>query len=320
MTATEFWAAALLTKRSDKMGELENKILDLKKKRNAVILAHNYQPGEVQDIADYVGDSLGLAIEASKTKAETIIFCGVHFMAETAFIINPSKTVVMPDLKAGCPMADMITAADLIAEKKKFPNATTVAYVNTSAAVKAESNICVTSANAVAVVQSLKDAREILFVPDMYLGNYVSRHVPDKKFIFWNGYCPIHVAILAEDIKKLKAKHPKACVMVHPECRPDVVDLADKVLSTGGMVSHAKTSNAKEFIVATEIGMLHRLKKDNPGKIFIPASERAVCPNMKATTPEKVLWALEEMKNKITVQEDIRVRAEAAIRKMLEIA
>ena len=301
------------------MGELENKILDLKKKRNAAILAHNYQPGEVQDIADYVGDSLGLAIEASKTQAETIIFCGVHFMAETAFIINPSKTVVMPDLKAGCPMADMITAADLIAEKKKFPNATVVAYVNTSAAVKAESNICVTSANAVAVVQSLKDAKEILFVPDMYLGNYVSRHVPDKKFIFWNGYCPIHVAILAEDIKKLKAKYPKACAMVHPECRPDVIDLADKVLSTGGMVSHAKASSAKEFIVATEIGMLHRLKKDNPGKIFIPASERAVCPNMKATTLEKVLWSLEEMENKIEVPKVIADKARQAIQRMLEV-
>jgi len=285
-----------------------------------VILAHNYQPGEVQDIADYVGDSLGLAIEASKTRSDLIVFCGVHFMAETAVIINPGKTVIMPEPKAGCPMADMITAPELVAEKKKFPHATVVAYVNTSAAVKAESDICCSSANAINVVKSLKDIKEILFVPDMYLGNYVSKHVPDKKFIFWNGYCSIHVMILSEDIKKAKEDHPNAEVMVHPECRPDVIELADKVLSTGGMVKWAKESKAKEFIVGTEIGMLHRLRKDNPNKAFYPATDRALCPNMKATTLEKVLWAMEEVKYKIEVPEDIRVRAAKAIEKMLKIA
>lgn len=301
------------------MNNLQQKISQLKKQRNAVILAHNYQPGEVQDIADYVGDSLGLSIEASKTKADLIVFCGVHFMAETAVIINPQKTVIMPDLGAGCPMADMITAEELVAEKKKFPRATVVAYINTSAAVKAESDICCTSANAIEVVKALKDSKEILFVPDMYLGNYVSRHVPDKKFIFWNGYCPIHMAILAEDIKRAKEEHPDAEVMVHPECRPDVIELADKVLSTGGMVRWAKESKSKEFIVGTEVGVLHRLRKDNPGKTFVPAAERALCPNMKLTTLEKVLWAMEEGKYRITVPEDIRVKAARAIEKMLKV-
>jgi quinolinate synthase len=301
------------------MNNLTDKILKLKKKHNAVILAHNYQIGEVQDIADYVGDSLGLSIQASKTKADLIVFCGVHFMAETAAIVNPGKTVIMPDVRAGCPMADMITAEELINEKKKFPDATVVTYVNSTAAVKAESDICCTSANGVKVVKSLKDSREILFVPDMYLGNYISKQVPDKKFIFWNGYCHVHVAILAEDIKKLKEKYPDAAVVVHPECRPDVVELADEVLSTGGMISFAKTSKAKRIIVGTEIGILHRLKKENPGKEFIPASDRAICPNMKLTTLEKVLWSLEELKEKIVVPENIRARAKTAIERMLSI-
>jgi len=301
------------------MSILLEKINKLKKDRNAVILVHNYQIGEVQDIADYIGDSLGLSIQASKTKADTIVFCGVHFMAETAAIVNPKKTVIMPDLNAGCPMADMITAEELIAEKKKFPEATVVTYVNSSAAVKAESDICCTSANAVKVVRSLKDSQEILFIPDMYLGNYVSKKVPDKKFIFWNGYCPTHVAILVEDIKKLKEKYPDAEVLVHPECRPDVVDLADKVLSTGGMVREAKASKAKKFIIGTEFGIIHRLKKENPEKEFISASKNAICPNMKLTTLEKILWSLEEMKNRVTVPEAISSRARVAIERMLKI-
>jgi quinolinate synthase len=301
------------------MNNITKKIQDLKKKRNAVILAHNYQLEEVQDIADYVGDSLGLSLEAKKTRADVIIFCGVFFMAETAAIINPDKTVMMPDAGAGCPMADMITAGQLKDEKKKFPNATVVAYVNSSAAVKAECDICCTSANAVKVVRSLKDSKEILFIPDMYLGNYVSKQVPDKKFIFWNGYCPTHVAILPEDITRLKAEHPEAVVMVHPECRPEVISLADVALSTGGMLAYAKSSQAKTFIVGTEIGLIHRLKKENPGKEFLPASKRAVCPNMKLTTLEKVLWSLEEFKEKITVPREIADKARVAIERMLAI-
>jgi len=298
---------------------LIDKIAKLKKQHNAVILVHNYQISEVHDVADFIGDSLELAIRASKTKADVIVFCGVHFMAETAAILSPEKTVIMPDKKAGCPMADMISAKELIEEKKKFPNATVVTYVNSTAEVKAESDICCTSANAVKVVKSLKNSKEILFIPDMYLGNFVSKQVPDKKFIFWNGYCPIHVAILAEDIIKQKEKYKDAKVMAHPECRPDVLELADKVLSTGGMVKEAKESKSKRFIVATEVGMLHRLKKENPKKEFYPASERAVCPNMKLTTLEKVLWSLEEMKNKITVPKNISIKAKNAIEKMVAI-
>ena len=301
------------------MDSLTNKILALKKKRKAVILAHNYQLGEVQDIADYVGDSLGLSVEAAKTKAGVIVFCGVHFMAETAKILNPGKTVLMPDENAGCPMADMIGAEELREEKRKFPNAAVVAYVNTSAAVKAEADICCTSANAIKVVRSLKDASEILFIPDMYLGNYVSKQVPEKKFIFWNGYCPTHVAILAEDIKEAKEKYPDALVLVHPECRPDVIELADKVLSTEGMVSFVKASSSKTFIIGTEGGILHRLKKENPGKGFVPASKRAICPNMKLTTLETVLWSLEEEKHKIVVPKDIADKARSAIEKMLKV-
>jgi len=302
------------------MSKLTEKINQLKQKRNAVILVHNYQRGEVQDIADYTGDSLGLSMQASRTKADLIVFCGVHFMAETAAIVNPRKAVVMPDPDAGCPMADMITAEQLISEKKKFPKATVVTYVNSTAAVKAESDICCTSANAVEVVRSLKDSNEILFVPDMYLGNYVSKQVPGKKFIFWNGYCPSHVAILADDIRRLKKENPDAEVMVHPECTPDVVALADKVLSTEGMVSHAAKSGAKKFIVGTETGILHRLSKENPGKKFVAASGKAVCPNMKLTTIEKVLWSLEEAKHKVEVPEPVRKKAEKAIKRMLAIS
>ncbi len=299
--------------------ELKDKVLKLKKERNAVILAHNYQIGEVQDVADFIGDSLGLAIEASKTKAKVIIFCGVHFMAETVAIVNPDKKVLMPDISAGCPMADMITPEGLRELKAKYPKAKAVAYVNTTAAVKAESDICCTSANASKVVESLKDVNEIIFVPDKYLGMYTARF-SKKKFIFWEGYCPIHVYILPEYIKKLKSEHPEAEVMVHPECIPETIDLADKVLSTSGMVRRAKESRAKEFIVGTEIGLLYRLKKENPQKKFYPATEKAICPNMKKTNLEKILWSLEDMKHKVVVPEDIRVKAKRAIDDMLMIS
>ena len=297
--------------------ELVEKILSLKKKRNAVILVHNYQLGEIQDIADFMGDSLGLSQNAAKTDAEVIVFCGVHFMAETASILCPDKVVLLPDINAGCPMADMITAEELRKKKGEFPNATVVCYVNSSAEVKAESDVCCTSANAVEVVESV-DAQEILFIPDQYLGHYASTKT-DKKIILWPGFCPTHVRILPEHITQMRKEYPQAKVVVHPECRPDVIALADEVLSTGGMRRFARETDAREIIVGTEIGILHRLRKENPGKKFIPATEQAVCPQMKLITLEKVLWSLEEMAPEVKVPEEIRLRAKSAVDKMLEV-
>ena len=302
---------------ANKDTDLVEKILNLKKKRNAVILAHNYQPGEVQDIADFVGDSLGLSQNAAKTDAGVIVFCGVHFMAETAAILCPDKTVLLPDINAGCPMADMITAERLKKKKEEFPNATVVCYVNSTAEVKAESDICCTSANALDVVESL-DAQEILFVPDQYLGHYISTQT-DKKMILWPGYCPIHVIIRPEHIEQLRQEHPQARVVVHPECRPEVIALADEVLSTGGMCRYARRSEVKEVIVGTEVGIIHRLKKENPGKNFFPVSDKAICPNMKLITLEKVLWSLEDMTPEVKVPEEIRLKAKEAVDRMLEI-
>jgi len=298
--------------------DLEEKIRDLKKKRNAIILVHNYQLPEVQDIADFRGDSLELSRIASKTDAKVILFCGVHFMAETASILCPAKSVIMPDINAGCPMANMLTAEDLRKLKEEHPKAVAVGYVNTSALVKAELDICCTSTNAVAVVNALKDKEEIIFVPDKYLADYVSKET-GRKLISWNGFCPTHVKILPEDIKREKKFHPKAKVMVHPECLPPVVALADVVLSTSKMCQFAKETEAEEIIVGTEVGLIHRLKSDNPTKEFYPASERAVCPNMKRATQEKVLWALEELKEEVKVSDEIRRRARKAIDRMLEI-
>lgn len=297
--------------------ELAERILSLKRQRNAVILAHNYQRGEVQDIADFVGDSLELSQNAAKTGAGVILFCGVHFMAETASILCPDKKVLLPEIKAGCPMANMITAERLIAKKQEFPRATVVCYINSSADVKAESDVCCTSANAVKVVESL-DANEILFVPDQYLGHYISTKV-DKRMILWPGYCPTHARIQAEDITRLKIEHPDAKVIVHPECRPEVITVADEVLSTGGMCRFAKQTDAREIIVGTEVGIIHRLSKENPGKKFIVASKKAVCPNMKKITLGKMLWALEDMAPEVRVAEEVRVRARRAVDKMLEI-
>ena len=301
------------------MGSLKSKIKKLKVKNNAVILAHNYQIPEVQDIADFRGDSLGLSIEAAKTEAEVIVFCGVHFMAETAAIISPDKKVIIPDVNAGCPMADMITVKGLKELKAKHPKAKVVCYVNSSAAVKAESDICCTSANAVKVVESLKDDKEIIFVPDKFLGNYVSTQVKDKKFILWQGFCPTHANILPQYVMAAKEKHPKAKVMVHPECRPETIALADVVLSTSGMLKYVKESEAKEFIVGTEIGLIHTLKKENWRKKFYPAYDSAICPNMKMIDLEKILWALEDMQTVVTVPEDIAERANAAIAKMIGV-
>ena len=298
--------------------ELVRKIKELKKKRNAIILAHNYQLPEVQDIADFRGDSLELSRIAAKTDAKVIVFCGVYFMAETASILSPDKLVIMPDTSAGCPMANMMSADDLRKLKKEHPSAVVVGYVNTSAEVKAELDYCCTSTNAVSVVNALKDKKEIIFVPDKYLADYVSKK-SGRKLISWHGFCPTHVKILPEDVKREKKFHPKAKVMVHPECLSSVVALADAVLSTSQMSKYAQENPAKEFIVGTESGLVYRLKQDNPNKEFYPASERAVCPNMKRTTQEKVLWALEELKEEVKVPDEIRKKARLAIDRMLAI-
>lgn len=303
---------------SEKDAILLEKINRLRKEKNAVILAHNYQLGEIQDIADFVGDSLGLSQNAAKTEGDLIVFCGVHFMAETAAILCPDKIVLLPDINAGCPMANMITARQLREKKEEYPNATVVCYINSSAEVKAESDYCCTSANALKLIQSLTNVDEILFVPDKYLGHYISTQ-SNKKFILWEGYCPTHHRILADDIRKLKDEHPQAEVIVHPECTPDVIALADKVLSTSGICKYSRESKAKELIIGTENGILHRLRKENPEKTFYPATELAVCPNMKLINLEKVLWALEDMVYRITVPEEIALRAKKAIDRMLEI-
>jgi len=297
--------------------ELIEKILHLKRQKNAVILAHNYQRGEIQDIADFVGDSLELSQNAAKTNAEVIVFCGVHFMAETASLLCPHKIVLLPDINAGCPMADMITVEGLRERKRELPGATVVCYINSSAEVKAESDVCCTSANAVKVIESL-DSDEILFVPDQYLGHYISTKT-DKRLFLWPGYCPTHVRIQPEDITKLRLEYPQAKVVVHPECIPEVIALADEVLSTGGMCRFVQKTEAKEIIVGTEIGIIHRLKKENPDKKFIPTSERAVCPNMKLITLEKALWSLQDMTPEIKVPEEISVRAKVAVDRMLKI-
>jgi quinolinate synthase len=298
-------------------GSLEQRIAELKKERNAVILVHNYQRGEVQDIADFVGDSLELSQKAAATEADVIVFCGVHFMAETASILSPDRTVLLPDASAGCPMADMITAAQLIEKKKELPAATVVTYVNSSAAVKAESDYCCTSANGVKVVASI-DSDEILFVPDQYLGDFIARRT-GKNLHLWPGYCPTHVKILPEDITRARREHPRAKVVVHPECRPDVIALADEALSTSGIIRYAGRADVAELIVGTEVEILHRLRKENPGKLFYPASEKAICPNMKKITLDKVLASLVNMAPEVRVPEDIRVRAKAAVDRMLAI-
>ena len=302
---------------ANKDTELTDRILELKAKRNAVILAHNYQRGDVQDIADFVGDSLELSQNAAKTKADVIVFCGVDFMAETASILCPDKKVLLPDASAGCPMANMITAKDLIKKKQEYPNATVVCYVNSSADVKAESDICCTSANAVEVVESL-NATEILFVPDQYLGHYISTKTV-KNMILWPGFCPTHFRIHPQDILARREEHPEAVVMVHPECTPEIIALADLVLSTNGMCRFAQQTESKTMIVGTELGIIHRLNKENPGKIFIPATEKAICPNMKSITLEKILWSLEDMTPEVKVPEEIAIRAISTVEKMLLI-
>jgi quinolinate synthase len=293
------------------------RIEKLKKERRAVILAHNYQLSEVQDCADFVGDSLELSIKAADTDADVIVFCGVHFMAETAKILSPEKTVLLPDRDAGCPMADMITAKELRLLKAEHPQAKAICYVNTSAAVKAECDLCCTSANAVKMVDEvLKDAEEIIFVPDRNLAAFVAGKT-GREMVVWQGCCPVHDAITAAQIKNARLLHPKAVVMVHPECRPEVTALADATLSTGGMSRYAQETDMGEIIVGTDTGMIHKLQKENPDKTFLPLSEAFICADMKRTTLDKVLSSLENMTYSIEVPEEISVRARTGIERML---
>ncbi len=296
---------------------LEAEIRALKSARDAIILAHNYQLGEVQDVADFVGDSLELSQKAAAVRESVIVFCGVHFMAETAAILSPAKTVLLPHGQAGCPMANMITSEDVVRWRARFPGRPVVSYVNTSAAVKAESDICCTSSNALRVVESLPDP-EILFAPDRNLAAYVARFTA-KKIIPWDGYCHVHQGILPRHIRDSKDLHPNAEVWAHPECRPEVIDLADKVLSTGKMVAEARPLGAGEAIVATESGIIYRLKKENPRGRFFPAHATAVCPNMKKTNLRNVHAALERMVHRIVVPPPIADRARGAIERMIRL-
>ena len=296
---------------------LESRVREWKNRRNAVILAHNYQRDDVQAVADFVGDSLELARKCTQIDAEVIVFCGVSFMVETAVILNPGKTVLFPDLNAGCPMADMITGAQLRTFKAEHPHAKVVCYVNSTAEVKAESAICCTSANAVAVVRSLGDV-EVIFVPDRHLGSYVAETL-GKPLILWPGFCPAHQCISGSDLIALRADHPGATVLVHPECPKPIRDAADLVLSTGQMCRHVQQSPERTFIIGTEAGILYRLRTDNPDKSFYLASEQLLCPNMKKITLEKVLWSLEDLRYTITVAPQIADRARHAIEAMLAL-
>lgn len=297
--------------------EIAEQVLKVKRERNAVILVHNYQRPEVQDIGDFTGDSLGLSREAASTEAEVILFCGVHFMAETAYILSPHKIVLLPEMRAGCPMADMASSPDILKAKEEHPRALVVSYVNTSAAVKAESDYCCTSANAARVCEAV-DGDEILFVPDRNLAAYVASLV-DKRIIPWNGFCPTHEFITVEQVMRALEEHPGAEVIAHPECRQEVLAVAHHVRSTSGMLNAVVTSAADEFIVATESGMLYPLSNAAPGKKFHTLLEEPLCPNMKLTTLSKVLWALQTLEPRVTVPEDIRVRALRSVERMLAL-
>jgi len=297
---------------------LKREIRELLRKRSAVMLAHNYQRDEIQEIADITGDSLGLSQEAAKTDAEVIVFCGVHFMAESAAILSPGKTVLLPRMEAGCPMADMVTADDLRAWREAHPGAVVVTYVNSSAEVKALSDICCTSGNAVNVVRSIPADREIFMVPDRNLAHYVAKK-SGRALTWWDGYCPTHERLKVEAAARAKAEHPDALLVVHPECPPEVVEMADAVLSTSGIYSYCGKSDAKEFIIGTEMGILYRLRKENPGKIFHLASRALICPNMKLTTLEDVRDSLETLSPRVSVPAEIREGALAALEAMLAV-
>ncbi|MBS4223753.1 quinolinate synthase NadA [Lederbergia citrea] len=312
-----------------KSGIIEE-IQEWKEKRNAILLAHNYQLPEIQDIADVLGDSLQLARAAAETSADVIVFCGVHFMAETAAMLNPEKTVLLPDLEAGCSLADSITADQLRAWKAEHPGAVVVAYVNTTAEVKAESDYCCTSSNAVDIVRSIPEDKEILFLPDMFLGSFVQRETGRENMHIWMGECHVHAGIAPEHVEDVLTEHPEAELLVHPECGCSTSSMylmsegilpKDKthILSTGNMLKHSKDSQADEFIVATEVGIIHQMQKQNPEKRFVPANRQAVCPFMKMITLEKVLDALKENKHVITVPADTAEKAKLSIERMISI-
>ncbi|MFC1884809.1 quinolinate synthase NadA [Thermodesulfobacteriota bacterium] len=297
---------------------MRGRIKDLLVEKKAVLLVHNYQPPEVQDVADLCGDSLELSIKASKTDAEVIVFCGVHFMAETASILCPEKKVILPVLSAGCPMADMITEEQLRKKKEEIPETVVVSYVNTTARVKAESDICCTSANAVQIANSIELSSPIFMTPDRNLAMY-TRKKTGRDIQYWDGYCPIHDSLTREQVLRVKNIHPDAVFLAHPECPPDVLDEADEIKSTSGMIVYASSSDHKKFIIGTETGILYPLSKANPDKVFIPASEDMVCPDMKKTGLEDIVKALEELQPEVKVPESIGVKAKKAVERMLAI-
>ena len=297
---------------------LSDEIRSLAAERRAVILVHNYCRGEVQDVADFTGDSLELARRAAETTADVIVFCGVYFMAETAKILNPARTVLIPDPSAGCPMADMVTAAQLRELKAAHPGAKAVCYVNSTAEVKAECDICVTSGNAERVMALFPPEEEIIFVPDKHLGGHVAGLL-GREYLLWPGYCPTHAALTVRAVEEARRLHPGAPVLVHPECPRDVREAADERLSTGGMCRYARESAAREIIVGTETGILHRLRKESPEKAFYPVSDRLVCPNMKKNTLENLRDSLRDMKTEVVVPEDVSARARRAIDAMLAV-
>jgi quinolinate synthase len=307
-----------VTTRAERISALTAEIRTLAVERDAVILAHNYQRAEVQDVADFTGDSLGLSREAASAGAAVIVFAGVHFMAETAKILAPERMVLLPEPRAGCPMAEMVTAEDLRAWKTAHPGVPVVTYVNSSAEVKAESDVCVTSANTVAVVRAL-GAERILFAPDRNLGSWVARALPTVRVELWDGWCPTHEEVTTAQVEAARAAHPDARVMVHPECRPEVVDMADAVLSTSQMLGYAASAEAEEFIVVTEAGLIHGLQKAAPSKRFYELAPRMLCPNMKLTTLEKVRDALAYEQFEVDVAADIAGRARAAVERMVAI-
>jgi quinolinate synthase len=298
---------------------LQQDIRQLLKEKKAILLAHYYQRDEIQEIADILGDSLALSMEAARTDAEVLIFAGVHFMAESASILSPEKTVLLPRPDAGCPLADMITSDALRAAKKDHPGAAVVTYINSSAAIKAMSDICCTSANAVKVVQSLGDVQEILMIPDGNLARYVAGQT-DRKIIPWEGYCPVHHLLSAEQVRRTKEKHPHAIFAAHPECRQEVLNLADYVGSTTGIIRYAGEDHVREMIVGTEHGIFYQLKKHYPEKLFIPASDQMICEDMKKITLADIKAALMEMKNVVKVPEDVRIPAKKALERMLAIS